>query len=353
MFKKPSRANTRILLILTGGTICSFENDIGEQSSDTEHAQALIVKGFRQGGSPFRHEDCVSFEIKRPLNILSENLTVDHWNTLLSEMRGYDFSSYDGVIILHGTDTLAYTTSLLSLALAGLSIPIILVSSQLPLYHVNTNGHTNFRAAVELIVNGISPNVYAVYQNDGPKKQSYLHVGSHLLQCANHSQSFYSSDMTPISEKNAKAKGIAAPVCVPLLYKDFTLTPCVLRIQPYPGIDYRHFDLQNVRAILHSTYHSETVSVVGGADSYHSILYLLGLCQSSPSPISLFVEPCEIQKAYRYETTGEMLRQGVDGIFGMTSEMAYVKLLLGCALNLADKELRNFVHTEINGEFLS
>ena len=351
MFKK-AQPSTRILLILTGGTICSFESDIGEQSPDTEHAQALIVKGFRQGSSPYRQEDRVSFEIKRPLNILSENLTVDHWNTLLSEMRGYDFSSFDGVIILHGTDTLAYTASLLSLVLAGLPIPVILVSSQLPLYHKDTNGHTNFRTAVELIVNGIRPNVYAVYQNDDQKKQTYLHFGAHLLQCANHSQSFYSCDMMPISKKNAKAKGAAAPVREPLLYKDFSLAPCVLRIQPYPGLDYRHFDLQHIRAILHSTYHSETVAVAGRSNSYHSILYLLGLCLSSPTPIPLFVEPCDSQKAYRYETTGEVLRSGIDGIFKMTSEMAYVKLLLGCALSLTDDDLRDFVHTEINGEFL-
>ena len=65
-----------ILVILTGGTICSFANENGEQQSDTKKAETLIVDKFRKGNSVFRDQSAVIFHTKRPLDILSENMFV-------------------------------------------------------------------------------------------------------------------------------------------------------------------------------------------------------------------------------------------------------------------------------------
>ena len=144
----------RILLILTGGTICSFADEHGERQSDVAQAEALIVKHFRESDSALQGEDAVSFECHRPLDVLSENMTVAHWNTLIDDLKRCDFSCYDGVILLHGTDTLAYTACLLSLLLEGTPIPVMLVSAQLPIDMPDSNGNHNFRRAVELIAGG-------------------------------------------------------------------------------------------------------------------------------------------------------------------------------------------------------
>ena len=182
MNKKQEIAPKKILIILTGGTICSFLNEKGEQHSDTQKAEALIVHNFRNGQSKYRSESDVIFHTEKPLDVLSENMTVEMWQTLSDKIKTYDFSLYDGVIILHGTDTLAYTSSFLSILLAGIKIPVFMVSSQLPLYNENANGNANFRCAVEKIVEGITPNIYVVYRNDDTaEKTMYIHLASRLL----------------------------------------------------------------------------------------------------------------------------------------------------------------------------
>lgn len=201
-----------ILIILTGGTICSFADKAGKRDSDAERAHTLIEKKFRASGSRYSSEECVTFDKEKPLDILSENMTTGNWNILISKMRTYDYSKYDGVIILHGTDTLAYTGALLSILMAGTRIPVFLVSSQLPPDDDEANGNANFKAAVELIVNGIEPNIYAVYRNtetdgSGETQRMYIHYCSHLLQCANRSENFYSPDMAEVSRRTLFLRG--------------------------------------------------------------------------------------------------------------------------------------------------
>lgn len=347
----PSASPRRILFILTGGTICSFDNGQGEQAADTERAQALIVQNFRRGACPYRNERDVVFDPKRPLDILSENMTVTHWNTLLRHLKSYDLSQYDGVILLHGTDTLAYTASLLSFVMADTPIPIFLVSAQLPLYEEESNGNANFRAAVELIVNGIRPNVYAVYRNeeicDGKRMQAlYVHLGNHLRQCANHSNNFYSLDMHAVSQDNASWEGVPCAGGESLLHRLDKLSPSVLRISPYVGLSYRHLSLRGVRAVLHGTYHSSTLNTLPNARR-DSVLPFLARCRRRSIPV--FLEPCN-HEAYAYETTGMALRHGAKPIWGMTAEAAYTKLLVGCALKLKDDALYAYMTTEQNGE---
>lgn len=345
----------KILLILTGGTICSFENINGEQTADTKKAKALIIENFRKSGSKYANENTTVFDCKIPLNILSENITAENYKTLINELKCYDFSLYDGVIILHGTDTLAYSAALLSLVLANTKIPVFLVSSFLPLYEKETNGNENFKTAVELIAKGINPNIYVVYSNSEKRggrtvKQMYLHYASHLVQCNNYSNNFYSADMQKISKsvkppKTKKASG------KDLLSEDYSaFTSCVLNIEPYPSIDYSRFSLNGVKAVLHHTYHSGTAAVNNNDTT--SVLYLKELVRNTTPKAELYFEPVNKNSAYLYETTGGILREGVGTIFGTTKEMAYIKLLLGCNFSLTGKDLQNFVDTEINGEFI-
>lgn len=352
--------NKNILLILTGGTICSFATDRGEQASDTERAQALIVNKFRNGDSKYRSEKDVSFDPVYPLDTLSENMTVAHWDVLIKKMRSYDFSKYDGAIILHGTDTLAYTASLLSLVLSGMPIPVILVSSQLALYEPQANGNANFKAAVELIANGIKPNVYVVYRNDemignAIQKTMYIHFAAHLIQCANHSNNFYSKDMAPISMEHAVFEGVRSLGSEPILMnpKFDILSSKVLKIQPYVGLDYSMFSLEEVTAVVHGTYHSSTVAAnpeLSDFDCFkYSIMSIAERCKNHTPSIPLFIEPF-IKTTY--ETTGEAIRNGILPIKNLTSEMAYVKALVGCALGFRGDALYEYIKTNVNNEFL-
>ncbi len=336
-----------ILVILTGGTICSIENDDGERTADVETTKYKIISHFKNSSSPFSFVD---FDSVMPLNILSENMTVKTWNTLLDVFRGETFKGYKGIIILHGTDTLAYTSSLLSIMLTHLEIPVMLVSSQLPLDKAHTNGHINFKAATELIMNGIKPNVYAVYQNSD--KEIYVHFSSHLLQCENYSNDFFSVDAMKITNKeNASLDGKAFETKNNFLNELNELSPCVLNITPYVGINYDNFNLDNISAVVHGTYHSESVCVERsnkqGEFTNFSILNFAKKCNNAN--VKLFLAPCN-ESSHAYESTGDALENGILPICGMTREMSYVKTLVGCSLK--NQNLIGFINTSVNSEII-
>lgn len=323
----------KILLILTGGTICSYENSDGKRATDAESAKYKIISEFRESDSLFNG---VEFDTVMPLDTLSENMTLQKWNILLDELRKVESDKYSGIIILHGTDTLAYTASLLSLVMSEKKLPVCLVSSHSPVDQMGTNANINFRAAVELIMNGIKPNVYAVYQNSDSK--TYVHIGSHLLQCGNYSNDFYSADAAVVeSEENAKLDGTEFETDSGLLTKLGKLSANVLFITPVTGLDYSNYNLSNVSAVVHKTYHSQTVCVEGGRNSF---VEFSEKCKKEG--VSLILTPCD-KKAYSYVTTGVALKSGAFPVSGMTDEMVYIKTIVGCSLGYKGNELNEFL----------
>ena len=187
----------KILLILVGGTICTALNEHGTLSI-SEGAGIKLIENFKSSGSPFKED--VEIIPTENLFILSENMSIPNWNLILDTYRKHlNTDNFDGVIFAHGTDTLAYSTSLFSLILANTDIPVFFVSSNARLDLERANGNDNFRYAVELICKGIEPNVYATYKNisDG---RMYLHLGSRLEQCRNYSEDFFSQGAIDITE---------------------------------------------------------------------------------------------------------------------------------------------------------
>lgn len=337
-----SLKSKKILIILTGGTICSCEDSAGERSSQADVSQYKITSIFRESGSPYSE---VEFDYLISTDILSENMTLKTWNKLLADFRDLGSAEeYGGIIVLHGTDTLAYTSSLLSVVLTHLNVPTILVSAQLPLDSEGTNGNVNFRAAVELIMNGIEPNVYAVYENsDG---NIYVHLGAHLKQCANFSDDFFSRDSHRISDKkNASWQGVAFGEKQDYINKLTTLRDGVLLVVPYVGLDYDCIDLSNVSVVVHNTYHTTAVCVErskkSGDYTSNSILYFLNKCREKD--IDVLLAPCD-PEAFSYESTGDALQNGAMYISGKTLELAYTKTLVGHSLGLKGEKLVDFVN---------
>ncbi len=324
--------HSEILLILTGGTICSFENDNGEREPDIKKAEHVIISNFKKSNSPYKE---ISFDKKQPLNILSENQTLETLSVLLNEFKNEEeINKYKGVIVLHGTDTLSFTSALLSLTLAHIKVPIILVSAKLPLTHKDTNGNVNFKAAVELIMNGIKPNVYAVYQNDD--KKTYLHLGSQLQKCENFSNDFLSLHQKEIeNESNAKESGVTPVKKDNILKKIDHLESGVLLIYPYSALDYSHYNLQNVKCVIHGTYHSETVCTKG---ENTSIIDFVGKCKNRDIPI--FISPLSNAA---YVSTANALDSGIIPLGNITTEAAYMKAVVGISLGYSKEKLTEFL----------
>lgn len=88
-------------------------------------------------------------------NIDSSNINPDHWNKIADEInRKYDV--YDGFVITHGTDTMAYTSSALSFVLQNLGKPVILTGAQIPGAHIESDARRNLTNAVRVATLDIS-----------------------------------------------------------------------------------------------------------------------------------------------------------------------------------------------------
>ncbi len=344
----------KILLVLTGGTICTSVNEKGVRAIHGK-AATLLQQGFLESDSVYRGE--VSFDITQNFGILSENMTLARWNQLLEYFRTVQFGKgYDGIIIAHGTDTLAYSAAMVSLLFAGIPIPVFLVSSQSPLEQETANGHINFRTAVECICKEIPPNVYVPYRNNDGKL--YLHLASRLEQCKNYSDDFYSGGAMNIT------KGIPAKVKKQL--QQISRTACVdpmgnwlfrkgvLSVTPYVGLDYSAFDLSKVWAVLHGTYHSGTACAqITRADEFYdefSLLTLLDRCRNKNIPV--YLAPAKNQGEV-YETVPMLSNHGkeiLSFVHGCTYEMVYAKLLLACSLGMSQEQTEQLLQTEFTGE---
>ncbi len=356
----------KILLILVGGTICTALNENGNLAVN-EKAGALLKTNYEKSDSPYAKS--VRIDLSENLFILSENMTVYKWNRIIDTYRKYSVKDvYDGIVIAHGTDTLAYSSALFSMLLSSVNIPVFFVSANESLQSERTNGNENFKYAVECICRGIKPNVYVTYKNlsDG---QMYLHIASRLRQCENYSEDFYSVgalNITDISEHNYKEYFEELDKIYPVskrksvvnIMGEWKLKECILMIEPYVGINYDVYDYGKFLAVLHGTFHSGTACAEKNEkdNEYgkNSILYLLDCCFEKQPPVDVYFSP-SIHKKGTYETVSVIAEHEVNGkkidfLYGYTKEMAYAKLLIAYSLFENEEERRDFIYNEYNFE---
>ena len=324
----------KILLILTGGTICCQKRD-GVLSSCTETAELQLVDDFRHSDSPWREaEFCSRF----PLDTLSENMTVDYWQLILEELRQTDLAAWDGIILVHGTDTLAFSAALLDAALDGCRTPLVMVASNYPLADARANGGGNFRAAVELICDRLLPGgVWAVYRNsDG---RTWLHRGRELRQSEIGSDDFFSLGARDTAEIIQALPALPGPETLPLLQAG-PLTNCVLLLRPYVGLDYSRFDLTGLRAVVHGVYHSGTACTGRKSPDQpygsSSLLSLVNRCRERGIPF--FIGPLSYGPRHDpYSTMADYLASCAIPVTDISPESVYARAVLGCAI-YADRE---------------
>ena len=88
----------------------------------------------------------------------SSNLNIADWVEMAEDVRRY-YREYDGFVILHGTDTMAYTSSALSFMLENLGKPVILTGAQVPLPELRSDGRDNLLGAVYIAGHYVIPEV--------------------------------------------------------------------------------------------------------------------------------------------------------------------------------------------------
>ncbi len=364
----------KILVVLTGGTICSLSDEDRSFGTNTRHlngelARALIENIFRSSDSEYAStEICYG---KPEAFTLSENMTPSKLSQIVSYLKSIPFSDYKGIIILHGTDTLAFTAALLSLIFSSTKTPLMLVSANQPLTDEGTNGNANFRTAVELIMNNISGGIYVPYRNTDGKM--YIHQGSRIMQCKSYSENFYSGgDIAPvytgtpastseilrifedISRKRLCEKEPDNRICQLLSDLDFEPSGDTLLVYPYTGLDYSRICLDGIRGIVHSTYHSGTFCVDRASPeedfSHYSVLSLCEKCKKRQIPV--FAAPCKVDSE-QYSSVFDGVYNGGIIPLDMTTEAAYAKLIIGISAGLEGEALTEFMKLCINNEMVS
>ncbi len=133
----------RILLIYTGGTIGMVEDAASHalKPFDFEHLVDQVPKINLLG------YDITPIALDPPID--SSDMNPRHWAEI-AETIATNYDTHDGFVVLHGTDTMAYTASALSFMLGNLSKPVILTGSQIPIGQIREDGTENLITALQI-----------------------------------------------------------------------------------------------------------------------------------------------------------------------------------------------------------
>ena len=207
----------KILVVALGGTIGSiWGNKI------TPDKNPLKVLDYYKGNAEF---ECVS-----PFVCLSENMTRELWRRLIDCLNGIDWEKYEGIIILHGSDTLAYTSAIIANAFWDKNI--VLVAADKPIECKESNGIKNFEAAVKHLLSH-KDGVYVSY--NGIKK----------------------GDCVTSADVNDEFKCIKSTI--PPAKKKKISDKNVLIIKPFVGINLKSINTDLLDGVIFEMYHSATV----------------------------------------------------------------------------------------------
>ena len=141
----------KILIISTGGTIASIKSTEGLKPEDND----LIINALKS------IDKNTSFSIKHLFTLDSSNIQPEEWKILASNVyENLDY--YDGIIITHGTDTMAFTSSMLCFMIQNPKIPIVFTGSQLPINNELTDAYSNLRYSLAM-AKSKTPGIYLAF----------------------------------------------------------------------------------------------------------------------------------------------------------------------------------------------
>jgi L-asparaginase len=225
---------TNILLIATGGTIASSPGEHGLKPAILAHE--LL------GAIPDIHLDGKLDGILL-MNIDSSNMQPEAWCEIARAVNEH-YDRYDGFIITHGTDTMAYTSAALSYILQDVDKPIVVTGSMLPLNTENSDAPRNLADSVTFVKEGIG-GVYIVFDGKvilGTRAVKLRSKSAHAFESIN-SPVFATIELETVRYNAADAKPrVRESTAKPVRLLD-SLCPDVLLLKLYPGMKPELFDL--------------------------------------------------------------------------------------------------------------
>jgi L-asparaginase len=323
----------RLLLLLTGGTLMMTATETGRVSFDEERTSRDLVL---EVPSLARVAD---FDTRLLFQMDSANMQPADWITLAREVHGA-LPSYDGIVVVHGTDTMAYTASALALLLGPLPKPVVLTGSQKPVSEVRSDAGQNLVDAA-LVATLPLPEVAIVMQSRA------LRGARATKKDAWGFDAFDSPNLAPLAElglevelaRHARTASDLAPF-------DDRLEPRVLAVRIFPGLD-----PSLVRGAIHAGVKGLVLEGYGTGNVPVTLQPALEEARARGVPV-VVVSQClrGFVDFGRYEGGVMAEHAGAISAGDMTVEAALAKLMIGLARHGTGDPLRAFFARDVVGE---
>lgn len=301
----------KILLIHTGGTI-GMTRDLSSGVLRPDHFYASLLKVIPELSA------IADIEVEIPFVFDSAELDFQHWQRLAAIIAAR-IDAVNGVVVTHGTDTLAYTASALSYMLRNVPVPVILTGAQKPLGELRSDARNNLINAVELACADI-PEVciFFDYQLMRGNRTSKNHI--------NFFDAFHSPNYPLLAEVGINIEIYRPNILHPgghfHVFNEFSSALAVLKL--FPGCSGGYFQPgDDVRAVLIVAYGAGTIPLQTGE--------LLPRIEAWLRQGKLVVLDSEAHggriEPQLYESGSRLLEMGVIPAGDMTFEAAAVKLM--------------------------
>ena len=291
------------------------------------------------------HPDLPDFDLNEYTPLLdSANMRPSNWQ-LIAEDIAATYDAYDGFVVLHGTDTMAYTAAALSFMLEGLGKPVILTGSQIPLAEARSDARENLITSLLLAVHARVPEVC-------------LYLNGSLLR-GNRATKVSSSGFGAFTSPNFPPLG-SVGVEIEVNRRLLRSPGNTLKVQPlgsvqvaalrlFPGITaeiLQNVLLEPVQGLVLETYGA------GNAPSNDAALLEVLHSASARGVVIVNCTQCLHGSVNMsgYATGSALLEAGVVGGFDLTPEAALTKLVYLLSKGLTPEEVRRQVQQDLRGE---
>jgi len=276
----------------------------------------------------------------------SSNVHPDFWVELVSVIEK-KYHNYDGFVILHGTDTMAYTASALSFMLENLSKPVIFTGSQLPLGAIRTDARRNLITTIQLAANEITIPEVCIYFSDqlyrGNRAEKYTSSKFDAFESYNFPVLAETGVHIVVHTDVIKKRSLKKLV----VRKEFDTNIALIKI--YPGIQVniieRILSTENLKALVLETFGS------GNAPTQKQFIDVLDRAIKR-GILVVNVSQCSggsVEQG-KYETSIHLKEIGVISGDDITTEAALTKLMFLFGQGYSLKEIKKLFQTDLRGE---